>query len=321
MIEKIVIIIIAALNQSSIAVSNAYGTDVMSIFTNKGSVNENYVSGRTENWKYLVENANIAGSLNVLPVKKDGAINPEINSKAAVVMDAGTNTILFLKDADRKMPLASITKFMAAMVAIDNIDLDEKVAISERAIKEGGKKEGLYAGEEIRAEDLLKMMLVNSNNVAAEAMADHLDRNPGGFMKLMNDKAKLLGLSSTKFFNASGLDREEENYSTAKDIAQMFDYGLKYQRIWEILRIQKSEVWSIDKKTKHILKSTNKLLGKIQNIEGGKTGFTDDAGECMVLVAGDPKGNNRIISVVLNSSDRFKDTQNLVKWVFDNFTW
>lgn len=320
MIEKIAIIIMVLANQIHIVSPERSGADFLSAVINEGSVDAESGSGNV-NWNYYKENMGVGNALNVLPVKKSDAAETEISSKSAVVIDAGTNAILFSKDGNRKMPIASLTKLMTAIVAMERIDLSEKITISEKAVKKGGKTDGLFAGEEIMAEDLLKIMLVNSNNVAAEAIAEHVNLKSGDFVKLMNEKTELLGLKNTKFFNASGLDQEEENYSTAYEIAQIFDYGLRYPKIWHILKIRKAEVWSADKKKKHILKSTNLLLGKLDNIEGGKTGFTDDAGECLVLVAGSPDGNNRVISVVLNSSDRFRDTEKIIKWTFDNFSW
>lgn len=322
MIEKIAIIIMALVNQAYIFSPGGAEADFLGAVVNEGSVDINAGNHDGANWNYYKENQGIGSILSVLPVKKKDAKNIEISSKSAVVMDTGTNAILFSKEARRKMPIASLTKLMTAIVALENIDLSAKITISEKAIKKGGKTDGLFAGEEVLAEDLLKIMLVNSNNVAAEAIAEHVDGGkPRDFIKLMNGKTELLGLENTKFFNASGLDQEEENYSTAYEIAQIFDYGLRYSKIWEDLKIQKSEAWSSDKKTKHILKSTNLLLGKVKNIEGGKTGFTDDAGGCMVLVAGSPEGGNKVISVVLNSSDRFKDSEKIVKWTFENFQW
>lgn len=321
MIEKIAIIIMALVNQVHIFPSAGAESDFFGTVINEGSVDVGVGSRVNANWNYYIENLEVGNIFNVLPAKNSNAEEIEISSKSAAVMDAGTNAMLFSKDANRKMPIASLTKLMTAIIALENIDLSEKITVSEKSVKDGGKRDGLFAGEEISVEELLKIMLVNSNNVAAEAIVDHIDGKKGDFITLMNEKTELLGLKNTKFFNASGLDQEEENYSTAYEIAQIFDYGLRYPKIWEIMKIQRSEVWSSDKKTKHILKSTNLLLGKLKNIEGGKTGFTDDAGECMVLVAGSPDENNRIISVVLNSSDRFKDTEKIIKWTFDNYKW
>jgi len=321
MIEKLAIIIMALVNQIHIFAPGNVESDFLGVVVNQGSIDTRAIDDISSNWNYYRENIAVENMLNVLPFKKDDAAEVELEARSAVAMDAGTNVILFSKDQNKKMPIASLTKLMTAMVAIDRINLSDKVVISEKAIRGGGKRDGLFEGEEIGAEDLLKIMLVNSNNVAAEAMAEHFNGKSDDFIKFMNEKTELLGLKNTKFFNASGLDQEEENYSTSYEIAQMFDYSLRYSEIWDILKIQRSEVWSADKKTKHILKSTNLLLGKLENIEGGKTGFTDDAGECMVLVAGSPRGNNKVISVVLNSSDRFKDTEKIMKWIFESYDW
>ncbi|MFA6096415.1 MAG: serine hydrolase [Candidatus Paceibacterota bacterium] len=321
MIEKIAILIMALINQTYIFSSGNTEADLLGAVVNEGSVDASAGNDDKINWNYYMENLKVGSELSILPSKNNDAKEMEISSKSAVVMDIGTNAVLFSKEENRKMPIASLSKLMTAIIAMEKIDLSDRIVITEKAIKKGGKRDGLFAGEEIMAEDLLKIMLVNSNNVAAEAIAEHVNGESGDFIGLMNERAELLGLENTRFFNASGLDQQEENYSTAYEIAQIFDYGLRYSRIWEDMKIQRGEVWSADKKTKHILKSTNLLLGKVKNIEGGKTGFTDDAGECMVLVAGSDDANNKIVSVVLNSSDRFKDTEKIINWTFDNYRW
>ena len=209
---------------------------------------------------------------------------------------------------------------MTALVVLENVDLDGVVIISKSAFDTDGRKDGLIVNEKINTKDLLKIMLIRSNNSAAVSLAEHTSRSVEEFVKLMNEKADLLGLENTNFSNPTGFD-SEGNYSTAHDIAQLFDYASDKPLIWEILRTQKSNLTSFDGKIKHRLKNTNLLLGRLKNITGGKTGLTDEAGQCLVLIVGDPVDDHKIISVVLGAEDRFLETEKLVRWVFRNYKW
>lgn len=321
MIEKVAIIIIALLNQFNAIPQDQTGIGFLDQFIEQDVLDPQKADFKWKNWNYYASNLEVRSDLEPLPYRIDGYSDLNIEAKSSVILDVGTNTVLYSNEAERKMPIASLTKIMTAMVVLDNIDLEDTVVISSNAMKTSGKKDNLKEKEEIKARDLFKLMLVNSNNAAAVAFAEHISGDKKDFVKLMNEKARNLGFKDTQFFNSTGLDEAEENYSTASEIAQIYDFALKYPMIWETLKIQRLDIESADKKTKHRLNNTNLLLGKMLNLEGGKTGFTDDAGECLVLVVGDPKDNHKIISVVLNSKDRFKDTEKMIKWVFSNFRW
>lgn len=321
MIEKVAILIMTLVNQASYVSNGNVELDFLGSFVNEGYVEQDMIDFKNRNWNYYKENIQVGKALEIVPIKGLDVSSVEVSAKSSVVIDVGTNAILYSKDMKRKMPIASLTKIMTAIIALEKMDMNEKIVVSDNALKAAGKRDGLFSGEEIVAGDLIRIMLVNSNNIASEAIAEHVGGSTKDFVNLMNKKAKLLGLENTRFFNPSGLDGEEENYSNAFEVAQMFDYSQRYPEIWEILKIQKAQVWSADKKTKHFLKSTNRLLGKLSNIEGGKTGFTDDAGECLVLMIGDPKDGHKVIAVVLDSKDRFSDAEKMIKWIFDNYKW
>lgn len=321
MIEKVAILIMTLVNQASYVSNGNVELDFLGSFVNEGYVEQDMIDFKNRNWNYYKENIQVGKALEIVPIKGLDVSSVEVSAKSSVVIDVGTNAILHSKDMKRKMPIASLTKIMTAIIALEKMDMNEKIVVSDNALKAAGKRDGLFSGEEIVAGDLIRIMLVNSNNIASEAIAEHVGGSTKDFVDLMNKKAKLLGLENTRFFNPSGLDGEEENYSNAFEVAQMFDYSQRYPEIWEILKIQKAQVWSADKKTKHFLKSTNRLLGKLSNIEGGKTGFTDDAGECLVLMIGDPKDGHKVIAVVLDSKDRFSDAEKMIKWIFDNYKW
>lgn len=321
MIEKVVIMIIALLNQINVIPQDQTSLGFLDRVLEEEVLDAQKVDSNLENWNYFIGNLKIGNVLEPLPYRTEGFSSFEIDARSSVALDVGTNTVLYSKEKDRIMPIASLTKIMTAMIVLDRIGLEDAVIVKKSALKTSGKRDNLKENEEIRASDLFKLMLVNSNNTAAVVFAEHISGSEKDFVKLMNEKAKVLGLEHTQFFNATGLDEIEENYSTALETAQMYDYALKYPVIWEALKIQKLDIASVDKKIKHKLRNTNLLLGKMVNLEGGKTGFTDDAGECLVLVTGDPKDNHKIISVILNSKDRFKDTEKMIKWVFDSYRW
>ena len=321
MIEKIAIIMIALLSQLNVVSENQNNIGFLTRFIKKDAVNTQF-NLREENWSYY-NNAEVKKNiLQPLPSKVKGAVDFNISAKSAIVLDVGTNAILYSKNSDEDLPIASLTKIMTALVVLDNTDLSKVATISRNAFDTRGSKNDLAVGEKISVENLLKIMLINSNNIAAIALAEQTGGNTDNFVKLMNEKANLIGIENTKFLNPSGLDDVKgNNISTAYEIAQLVDYALEKPLIWEILRIQKTTVISTDGKIKHRLKNTNLLLGKLKNITGGKTGLTDDAGQCLALVIGDPENNHRIISVVLNADNRFLETEKLAKWVFENYKW
>lgn len=323
MIEKLAIVAIALLSQLNITSENQSNVEFLDKFIKQDAVNIQF-NLQEENWSYY---DNLAvdiceSTLQPLPYKIKGASHFNVNAKAAVVLDSETDAVLYSKSSDKKFPVASLTKIMTALVVLDNAGLDETVTINQRAFSTAGSKNGLAVGEKITVENLLKIMLVNSNNIAANALAEHINGNVGDFVGLMNKKADLIGLENTEFLNPSGLDSAKgDNISTAYEISQLVDYALEKPLLWEVLRTKRITVASADGKIKHHLKNTNLLLGKLENIVGGKTGLTDNAGQCLVLVVSNPDNNYRIISVVLNADDRFSETSKLIDWVFKSYKW
>ena len=319
MIENVAIILLVFLGQLNVISDGQDSPKLLTQFIEAESVTRN-VDFQKSNRDYYNENLHLESPIQPLPCKVNDASNLNIKARSAIVLDVGTDSILYSKNSDEKMPIASLTKIMTALVILDNVDLNNTVTISRNAFDTGGRKDGLAVNEKINAEDLLKVMLIRSNNTAAVSLAEHTSGSVEEFVKLMNKKAELLGLKNTNFSNPTGFD-SEENYSTAYDVAQLFDYSLDKQLIWEILRIQKLNLFSTDGKIKHKIKNTNLLLGRLKNITRGKTGLTDEAGQCLALVVGDPIDNHRIISVVLKAKDRFLETEKLVRWVFGNYEW
>ena len=325
MIENIAVITLVFLSQLNIISVEKNNTGFLEQFIEQEFVGEKF-NLQERNQSYYYNNLNQENILQPLPSRIKGVADFNIEAKSALVLDVGTDTVLYSKNSDEKMPIASLTKIMTALVVLESIDLNDTVTISKNAFDTAGRKDSLVVNEKIKAEDLLKIMLIRSNNTAAVSLAEHSSGSVEEFVKLMNQKAESLGLKNTNFSNPTGFD-SDENYSTAYDLAQLFDYASDELLIWEILRIQECRggsrpaPTSLDGNIKHNLKNTNLLLGKLENITGGKTGLTDEAGQCLALIVGDPVNNHRIISIVLNAEDRFLETERLVRWVFGSYAW
>ncbi len=320
MIENLAIILLVFLGQLGVASDGPGGPKLLTQFIKFESVGREAVSQKS-NWEYYEENSRFENRLYPLPYKIGNDNDINIDAKSAIAFDAETDFVLYEKKSKEKMPIASLTKIMTALVALENNKLDDVVTISESAFNAGERKEGLAKGEKIKLGDLFKIMLVSSNNIAASALAEHASGNVKDFVGLMNKKAEELGLKDTVFYNPTGLDQESKNISTAYDIAQLVDYSLDKPLIWEYSKIQNATLNSLDGKIKHRIKNTNLLVGKLENVIGGKTGFTDEAGECLALITENPQKKSRVITVVLNANNRFLQTEKLINWVFGNYRW
>jgi len=272
----------------------------------------------------------------VVPIKKGNNQNLKIWAGSSVAIDVDSGTILHYDEGRKKTQIASLTKMMTAVLAVENIkNLEEEISITREPLLLPGTKVGcpstgicpsnrMYVGEKVKAVDLLKAMLMNSANDAATALGIHIAGSTEKFVQMMNDKAKSLGLKDTNFCTPSGLEtdgKESECYSTAYDIARIASYSLQHEIIWDIMRIPEGKFYSCDGKYMHELKNTDMLIESMPNCLGGKTGFTPLAGKSLMTGATDPTGKHRIIAVVLNDDTRWDDMKNLVNWVFANYVW
>lgn len=257
---------------------------------------------------------------NGIPKKTGDSIKPFIEAKSAYAIDLASGAPLFAQDIFVRRGIASIEKLVTAMVILDNHELHEKVVVSKNAATQEGSEMGLVTGEEITVENLLIGMLVNSGNDAAVALAEFDFRNETDFVKKMNEKMAQLNLWDTHFTNAKGFD-EKNNYSTAYDTMSFSRAALAYPFIRKTVNLKEKEVTSINGTIKHPLKNTNELLGNPYfSIIGLKTGRTPDAGQSFVSLIKMPRGRE-IITVVLDSPDRFKETLIMVDWIFRNYAY
>lgn len=271
-----------------------------------------------------------------IPQRKDDYGDIKIWAGSSVVLDADSGTILAYENGRKQIQIASLTKIMTAILTVENVEnLDETATITRDALQVDGTTVGcptsvfcnsnrMFVGEKLSVRNLLKAMLLNSANDAATALAIHISKTPESFVKMMNEKAKSLGLKDTNFCTPSGLEidgKESECYSSSYDIARIAAYSLKYNLIWDIMRIEEDQIYTTDGKYMHQLKNTDMLLSEMPNCLGGKTGFTPLAGKSLLTVAADPTGEHKIVSVILNDENRWEDMKKLVDWTFANYEW
>ncbi len=254
-----------------------------------------------------------------IPILDTSVQKPDFQSKSMAAYDIRSGRFLYSKDSRLRLPIASLTKIMSAVIVIENLDRGQIVNISDRSIRVDGEKQTLYINENISVESLLKMMLIESSNDAAYALANYAADQGLDLVNEMNKKATELGMYDPNFLDPAGLN--DLGYSTAEDLVRLTHYALRYKLIWDFLSEKDAVVQSIDANIEHIITNTNILLGTLPNIIGGKTGYTDGALGCLVLVVNIPDKNDKIINVILGSDDRFGEMQRLVNWVKLAYRW
>jgi D-alanyl-D-alanine carboxypeptidase (penicillin-binding protein 5/6) len=222
----------------------------------------------------------------------------EISAKAAIVVDTVKETMLYGKNPDLKLPPASTTKLMTAMVALDTLRPDELVMISRKAARTSSIRPYLPIGERFRVRELLSLALIRSINGAAVALAESSAGTEKSFVALMNEKALSIGAFNTKFINASGLPGRGQ-YTTARDLARIMKEALSYPLIADIIHTPET---ALDVKGKTVvLTNTNNLLWTDNGHLGGKTGYTRAARHCFVG-ASDKEEGTLIIALLGDSS-------------------
>ncbi len=245
------------------------------------------------------------------------------NAKSGILVEASTGEILYEKNKDEKVSIASLTKMVAQIIILENIEngslkWDEIVTTSSNAASMGGTQIWLTAGEKISVEDLFKGMTMASANDATVALAERIAGTESEFVKLMNDKVKELGLKNTVFKNCTGLD-EEGHYSTAYDLSVIARELLTHD---DILRFSSVYEDYIRKNTpnKFWIVNTNKLVRFYEGADGLKTGFTDNAGYTMAVTA--KRDDMRLIAIVLGeqvSKVRNDETTELLDYGFNTY--
>ena len=245
------------------------------------------------------------------------------NSKSAILLDFDTGKILYSKNDNEVLPPASMTKIMSMLLIMERIDnktlsLTDEVTISENAASMGGSQVFLQAGETYKVEELLKGIAIASGNDAVVAMAEKISGSVSDFVALMNEKAKSLGLTNTKFLNPHGLDTEG-HVTTARDMAIIARELIKHTSILKFTSIYEDYLKKSDGSSIWLV-NTNKLVRFYDGVDGLKTGFTKNAGYCLTSTA--KKNNTRFITVVMGaetSDKRSSDTVNMLNYGFNTY--
>ena len=261
--------------------------------------------------------------------QNDGVAIPYTSARAVIVQDVASKTILYERKPDSLLMPASITKVMTALVALDYwSDLESVIEVKneDRAI---GQTIELVKGERITINNILYGLLVHSGNDAALAIADNYcapseaDGEVGScgysaFVDAMNQKAKDLHLEHTTFKNPSGVE-QYGHLTTARDIAILASSAIQNPIIAGVVETKRIVVTDVTGQIVHDLESTNELLGLVPGLKGLKTGWTTNAGECLVSYV--DRNGKKIIVVVLGSNDRFGDTRSIVEWSYNHHEW
>lgn len=231
-----------------------------------------------------------------------------LSARAAIVIhNKMPRAPAYQKNIDVRLPFASLTKLMTAVVAVEYGKSDDIVAVSKSAVTTEGVSGGLVIGEKLTVADMLKVMLIVSSNDAAIALKEYFAARGLDLVVLMNEKAARLGMADTHFANVSGLDAIG-HYATARDLGVLTAYSMTHENIWDILSQKSAAVVSADGRFTHQLIANNELVRKgVPRVKGGKTGYTENALGCMITVLEDGS-----IIVVLGSNNREAETEKLI---------
>ena len=257
---------------------------------------------------------NVEDELNCPVFLKQSASIPNVEAQSAIVIDRETGRVLYEKDAYKKRPMASTTKIMTAIVALERGDMKDVVKISKKAASIGGSIIKLKEGESYRLEELMYGLLMKSGNDAAIAIAEHIGGDVNSFVNMMNAKAVSINALDTNFVNPHGLDRDN-HYTTAYDLANIARYAMKDPRFAKIVAT-KSKSISLGKS----FNNTNEMLFLYHGCNGVKTGFTGKAGRCLVTSV--KRGTEEYISVVLGCETKNKRAQSskeILDYAYQNY--
>ncbi|WP_050615601.1 D-alanyl-D-alanine carboxypeptidase family protein [Bacillus testis] len=242
----------------------------------------------------------------------------KVSAVNAVLMEQKSGRVLFEKKAHQRKRIASITKIMTAIIAIESGKLNDTVSISEQAVRAEGSSLFLKPGQKMKLEDLVYGLMLRSGNDAATAIAEHVGGSVEGFALLMNQKAEELGMKDSSFTNPHGLDNTENHYSSAYDMALLTRYAMDNRTYAKIAGTKIHRAPNTEEAWDYSWKNKNKMLTLYKYSTGGKTGFTKLARRTLVSTA--QKDGMDLIAVTLNDGDDWKDHMNLFEYGFKQYT-
>lgn len=251
------------------------------------------------------------------PVLAADSSFPIISAQGAIAIDLNSGVSLYEKNADAPLLPASTTKIITALVSLDGYQLDQILTVG-KGVGVDGQKMGLFAGEQMRVEDLLYGLLVYSANDAAEALAQNYPGGYDAFISAMNAKAAELSMTNTSFDNPVGLDTDGQ-HSTAKDLVRASEVAMRNPEFARIVGTERIVITDVTGKHVYNLKNINTLLGTVPGVAGVKTGWTENARENLVTYI--ERDGHKIMIALLGSQDRFGETKELINWIFANYEW
>ena len=258
---------------------------------------------------------------NIFTLNVDASESLLLNAKSGLLMEVSTGTIIYEKNMHEKVSVASMTKMMGMILIMEALEdgkirLDEMVKVSKNASGMGGSQIWLEEGEEMSVSDLIKGIMMASANDGIVCMAERVGGDEATFVKMMNEKARELGLKNTNFVNPTGLD-EENHYSTAYDMALIAKELISHEEIFNYTSIYEDYLRK-GTENQYWLVNTNKLVKTYQGADGLKTGMTDNAGYCMAVTA--KRNNMRLLAIVLGEESgkiRNEETASLLDYGFN----
>jgi len=239
-----------------------------------------------------------------------------LSAQSAILIDGHTGRIIMEQNAYQKRGMASTTKIMTLLVAVEKGNISDVVTISNAAAHVEGSSIWLKSGEKVTLETLLYGLMLNSGNDSAAAIAEHIGGSVPGFVAMMNEKVKRLGLSNTSFTNPHGLDNVN-HYTTAYDLAQITRYALSNELFAKIVATKSKSVNENEGEFTRHFKNHNKMLYFYDNSDGVKTGFTKKSGRCLVSSA--TRDGLKLIAVTLNASDDWRDHTEMLNFGFSKY--
>lgn len=275
------------------------------------------LSGESQRYLSARLSASNIDSLDELSKPSGSVTEPSIPAVAAALLDPATGDMLYLKNADQPLPMASTTKIMTGILALENSSLGDTTTISDGASAVGESSAWLEKGETLTVEQLLYAVFVQSANDAAAALAEHVAGSQDAFVALMNEKAAELGLSNTHFANPHGLDAPG-HYTSARDLANLAAYAMRNPDFRKIVSARTFQLPWPGHPGPRVFENHNKLLKLYPYATGIKTGYTSQAGKC--LVASAEKDGRELVSVILNGGESYWDqTISLMEYGFNDF--
>lgn len=242
---------------------------------------------------------------------------PSISAESAALIDVQSGRILYEKEGDKKMRIASLTKTMTAIVAIEAGNLKDVVTVPDEAVGVEGSSIYLKKGEKLTLEELLYGLMLRSGNDAAVAIADHVGGSVPGFVYMMNEKAAMIGMAHTHFTNPHGLDDSNMHYSTANDMVKLSAYALKNPVFRQIVSTKVKNISWEGENWDRRLQNKNKMLYLYKGADGVKTGYTKLARRCLSSSA--TRDGRQLAAITLNAPDDWNDSMALMDWGFQHF--